>query len=630
MVEQGHDANGQTVQSNDGSAQRDDGAPDPFEGPEWSAGRSGGGDRIRVRRRRGSRKRRIRRRVLIGVGVLGLVIVAAVCWLLYSGFKARSELQAVRDGVRTMRAQISAGDLAGARATARMVRAEADAAHSHTSGPIWSLAAAVPYFGNPVDTARTLTASVKVVADQAMTPLIEVSNELQPSNLRLADGAFNLLAIEHLTPTLHRATDAMDVALKMTRDSSGSTWLGSVNSARQQLLDQLAPLRTTVDELGSAMDVVPTLLGADGPKTYLISFQNDAEIRATGGLPGAFSVVRADNGTITFTHFESDTFFADVRAKGLDFGRDFSQVYETATEDYRDSNYSAHFPYAAQIWSSMWHEKTGGQLDGAMVVDPTTLSYLLAVTGPVPLADGTQLTADNVVSLSEKTLYDRYPQLSQTDERKAYLLDIAAAVSQKLFAPGVDVARLVRAGGRAAGEHRLLFWSRDPNVEKEILNLPLSGVLPATNHPYVALALNNDSQSKLDYYLHASMDWRRTGCGPTRDVTVTVKLTNEAPAALPAYVVGFSYPPGTETLDVGLYGSIGGRFTKVRVNGRNPFYVAGHDQGHPVFIVSANIPRGKTTTVVYQLKEPAGAGAVIVRDQPMINPMQVTVEDASC
>ena len=630
MVEHEHDADDHAVQSGESSSQHGDEVPDPFEGPDWSGARSANGDRIRVRRRRSSRKRRIRRRILIGAGVLGLVVVAAVCWLLYSGFKARSELQAVRDGVRTMRAQISAGDLDAARATAEEVRADADAAHSHTSGPLWALAGTVPYFGDPVDTARTLTSSVQLVADQAMTPLIDVSNDLQPRTLRTPDGAFDLSAIEQLAPTLHRATGAMDVALDRTRSASGSTWLGSVNAARQQLLDQLMPLRATVAELGRAMNVVPTLLGADGPRTYLISFQNDAEIRATGGLPGAFAVVRADNGKISFTHFESDTFFAHVHANGLDFGRDFSQVYETATADYRDSNYSSHFPYAAQIWSSMWQQKTGGRLDGAMVIDPTALSYLLAVTGPVPLADGTQLTADNVVSLSEQTLYERYPLLSQVDERKAYLLDLAEAVSQKLFAPGTDVARLVRAGGRAAGEHRLLFWSRDPDVEKEILDLPLSGVLLDTNHPYVALALNNDSQSKLDYYLHASMDWRRTGCGPTRDVQVTVKITNDAPATLPAYVVGNSFPPGTETLDVGLYGSIGGRFTKVRVNGRAPFYVSGHDQGHPVFIVSADIPRGKTTTVVYELTEPAGVGDVIVRNQPMINPMTVTVHDPSC
>ncbi len=568
---------------------------------------------------------------MLGAGALGLLLLAAVCWLLYSGFKARSELSAVRQGVDTLRAQISAGDLDAARATAEKVRAEADAARAHTAGPVWAAAAAVPYFGDPLDTARTLTSSVQLVAEQAMGPLIDATNALGPAKIRLADGSFDLGAIEQLAPTLQHATAAMGTAMAMAGRASGSTWLGSVNSARRQLLDQLAPLRTTVADIGKAVRVVPPLLGAGGPKTYLVSFQNDAELRSTGGIPGAFAIVTADQGKVTFTHFESDSYLTGVHAQGLHFGADFAQVYQAAQQDYADSNYSAHFPYAAQIWSSMWQQKSGGPpIDGAMVIDPTALSYLLAVTGPVTMADGTQLTSDNIVELSEKTLYDRYPNTTQSSERKAYLLDIARSVSKQLLAPGTDVTRLVQAAGRGAGEHRLLFWSRDPRVENEIVDLPLSGVLPDTRRPYVAVTLDNDSQSKLDYYLHASMDWRRTGCGPSRDVAVTVTVTNDAPATLPAYVLGNSFPVGTEDLDLGLYGTIGGRFTSVTVNGKAPFYVQGVDQGHPVFVVVARVSRGGSTTVVFHLKEPAGAGPVLVRDQPMINPMTVTVADARC
>ena len=618
----------------DGMADRQPDVPertvDPFEGPGWSGKHGGDPSRIRVRRRR-SRKKRVRRRLLIGGGILAGIVLAALGWLLYSGLQARSELAAVRDGVRQLRAQISAGDLDAARATARQVQNEAKAAHDHTSGPLWAVAAAIPILGDPVDTARTLTSSVELVADNAMAPLIDASNELQPNALRLSGGGFDLRSIERLDPTLQRATQAMDTALQDTRNASGSTWLGSVNSARQQLLDELAPLRTTVSDIHRALLIVPAVLGADGPRTYMISFENDAELRATGGLPGAFVIVKADHGKISFTHFESDNYLIGVPARGLHFGPSFSILYQTAQEDYRDSNYSPHFPYAAQIWSAMWQRKTGEALDGAMIIDPTALSYLLAVTGPVTLPDGTQVTSDNVVELTQKTLYDRFPDNSQIDQRKAYLLDIAQSVSAKLLAQDTDATALVQAAGQAAGEHRLLFWSRDPKVEDEILDLPLSGVLPQTAQPYVAVSLNNDSQSKLDYYLHAALDYRRTGCGPTRHVTATLTITNDAPATLPQYVTGFSFPPGTETLDVGLYGSIGGKFTTVTVNGkRQPFHLSGRDQNHPAYVVSVNIPRGKTSTVVFQLTEPVGTGPVIVRDQPMVNPMTTKVTVASC
>ena len=41
------------------------------------------------------------------------------------------------------------------------------------------------------------------------------------------------------------------------------------------------------------------MLGADGPRTYLMLFQNNAELRATGGIPGSFATITARNGKIS-------------------------------------------------------------------------------------------------------------------------------------------------------------------------------------------------------------------------------------------------------------------------------------------------------------------------------------------
>src|SRR6185312_1846043 len=105
--------------------------PDPFDGPGWErssrraarprpepeAEAADSESRLRRERRRRSKylRRRRRRRILIGSGVLALAVIAAVAWLLYTGLRARHELEAVRSEVRQLRAQITAGDLDGAR-----------------------------------------------------------------------------------------------------------------------------------------------------------------------------------------------------------------------------------------------------------------------------------------------------------------------------------------------------------------------------------------------------------------------------------------------------------------------------------------------------------------------------------
>ena len=48
-----------------------------------------------------------------------------------------------------------------------------------------------------------------------------------------------------------------------------------------------------------AVRLLPTMLGAEEKRTYLVLFQNNAEVRATGGIPGAFAVMTAHRGRIS-------------------------------------------------------------------------------------------------------------------------------------------------------------------------------------------------------------------------------------------------------------------------------------------------------------------------------------------
>src|SRR5512142_18183 len=106
-----------------------------------------------------------------------------------------------------------------------------------------------------------------------------------------------------------------------------------------------------------------------------------------------------DQGKLSFMRFASDNALIGV-ASGLNLGFQYDQLYSSmpdSTQDYADSNVSPHFPNASRIWVSMWQQKTGERLDGAIALDPTTLSYLLAVAGPTTTPDGTVVNAGNVV-----------------------------------------------------------------------------------------------------------------------------------------------------------------------------------------------------------------------------------------
>ncbi len=588
-----------------------------------------GGDATTGSRRRWS----TRRLVVLGVGVFVLLLIAGAAWMLYTGLKARTQLEAVQVGVRQLRSDVSAGDLPAARADADSVQAHANRAYDLANGPIWAIAARIPYLGDPMKTTRAVTASVHSIADGALPGLIAATRTLSPDTLRAPDGRFDLRAIAALAPPLGRASTVLDNAVHTIASTSDSTWLGSVDRARSALLDQLTRLAASIRSAKLAVDVVPSMLGAHGTRTYMVTFENNAEMRGIGGLPGAFAILRADNGKLSFVRFGSDDLLQGT-SSGLDFGAGFNALWPAnPTESYKDSDGSPHFPYAAQIWSAMWQRKTGQRLDGAIALDPRALSYLLAVTGPAVLPDHTEVSSDDVVTLTQKEVYARFAHDRQA--RKRYLDDIARVVAKKLVSTSASPLALLRAAGKGAGEQRVLLWVRDPRIEAELSTLPLAGIVPTTS-PYAGVAIVNTLGSKLDYYLHGSLDYERTGCGSTRTVTAKLTLTNDATPGLPRFVYGLIKHPGyprhfgTNRLTVYYYASAGAKLTSITNGGTTVQPYVGSERGHPVVKVSLTIPEGATRTLELHLSEPSGTGPPVVRVPPMINPMAVDVTDVDC
>ena len=180
---------------------------------------------------------------------------------------------------------------------------------------------------------------------RVLPEVVTATRELDPSTLRGGDGAINLARISAVAPTLVQADNAMSQATAAVAARPTSTWLGPVDSARGDLLTQMRALGKTLHSATLASQIAPPMLGADGTKRYFVSFQNDAEARGTGGLPGAFGIVRASHGKISVERFESDGALGGVKS-GLNFGTAYNRLWSVGApyDEYVDSNVSRALP----------------------------------------------------------------------------------------------------------------------------------------------------------------------------------------------------------------------------------------------------------------------------------------------
>jgi hypothetical protein len=349
----------------------------------------------------------------------------------------------------------------------------------------------------------------------------------------------------------------------------------------------------------------------------------------------------ADHGSVTFTHFESDLALLPAGSGNLiDTGLDFGAEYQAAwgpsgpTSLYPNSNLSPDFPYAAQVWAVMWQKVSGEQVNGAIAMDPTVLSYFLAVTGPAMLSDGTPITARNIVSLAEKDEYALYPDPLA---RKNFLVDLIHVTDAKLLSGAGDAAQLVQAGVRAAKEQRLMIWTADPRIEKVLSGTGFGGALPRSSQPFAGLVLNNTASGKLDYYLSRSLSHQRTGCGRTRDVLVTITLTNNAPASgLPSYVTrrydsnAGKAKPGDNRMLVDYLATSGAQLLSATVDGQAATVGMLTESERPAFRYDLELPQGKTATIVLHLREPAASGTPVIWRQPGVTPLAVSSFNQPC
>ena len=583
-------------------------------------------------RRRGRRGRWIAGGLLL----LLLIIVAVGVYVGYLALKVKDDIEAARSQATQAREAILDGDVAKATAAATAADEKAESATSNSHNPVWTIAAAVPWLGSPLDSVREMTDAVNDLTSDVLKPTAELSEVINPDSLRNSDSGINVGALANAQAQLAPIADSAESINDNVRGID-STWLGMVGDAKTELFEQTDETARFVRGTDTAARLLPPMLGAGGDRSYFLAFQTPSEARATGGLVGAFGIVNARGGEVTVEDIGTNAELRPPRTPS-NFGPEFNQMFgfNKPYTDSRNSNISAHFPYAAQIWMNMWQQQSGRQLDGAIALDPIALSYILKGTGPISLPDGEKITAENVVPITLSTSYERFG--GDNAARKAYLQEIARTAVTSLSSVRGDAGQILDGLGKAVHERRIMIYSSNPDEQKLLESTNLGHQVAETTSPYANVVVQNAAGNKIDYYLKREIIYTAGNCdADTRESTVKVQLTNTVEdMTLPPYVIGHlgnaqNVENGTNIAVVQIDGTAGATLNSVLVDGQSNFFSSGTELGHPVSFSQVMIPPGKTVTVEFQFTEPTSAtGPAVVPVQPLVDDPVVRVDVPEC
>lgn len=583
-----------------------------------------------------SRPRPARRRLLLLGGPVVLLLVGGT-WLALAGLQVHSSLTAVRAHLERAVTAGTSGDGAAAEHEVSLAAAAAREARAATSSPPWAVAASVPVAGRPFLGARDLAAVTDELVTEVVGPVLREGAALLPDRLRLPDGRIDLAALAGSREVLTRVSAAardLDVRADAIPPSG---YVAQLDDAREALQTRTQQLADALDAGRTAAELLPPMLGAESPRRYLLAFQTNAEARGTGGLIGGFGILTADRGVLDLDTLASNRELESGAAPGVDLGPEYAEQYAgySSTTLWSNANSSPHFPYAAQIWSSLWAQQTGEQLDGVIAMDPFVLAHVLRATGAVTLPGGEVVGADDVVRITESEAYLRFG--ADTTARKDFLQAIVTAAAERVLAGSGSASAMVGALATAAGESRLAVWSARPDEQAVLAGTAVGREVTRTAAPHAALVVNNGSGDKLDYYLSGALGYTAGPCSaPERWSLVTVDLRNGAPTEpLPESVSGprDRKPAGeanTNQSVVSLYATEGAVLRGVSVDGVPATARIGRERGHPVFTVAVAVAAQSARNVVFDLVEPAVAGAPVVPVQPLARPLDVAVAVPDC
>jgi hypothetical protein len=302
-------------------------------------------------------------------------------------------------------------------------------------------------------------------------------------------------------------------------------------------LDAVLPLAAPALEVAR---LAPDLLGAAGPRTYLVIPQNNHEIRPTGGFISGAGLVRLDQGRITELRF-SDSYAVD------DLTQPHPQPSSPLREQlgagillYRDSNWSPDFPTTAEVARALYAQDQGVETDGAVAVDLEAVRLLVDALGPLQVPGTPEpVTGANALEWMKQawetpaTAAGTVAEAQTSDwwrRRKDFMGELVAAAVTKLQEGDLDLAALARASAAMLRGRHLQIALDDPGAAATLAERGWDGALaPPETGDFLAVIDANVGFNKANAALNIRHGYRVESAAAGPEAALDIELVHGAP-----------------------------------------------------------------------------------------------------
>ena len=297
-----------------------------------------------------------------------------------------------------------------------------------------------------------------------------------------SDGAIDIERLESVAPRVDFVLDDLAQAeANLVAIEANGVWTEQLDDIRNRALEEMRPVATAVEVLVDISPLLPSALGADGPRRYLIAIGNQAEMRASFGAPLTLVMVEFDDGRISIPikGQTSTELFPPLNARVQWFGPAYNPFFKgnQRNRPFVVSNTHPNLLFSAQEMAGSWAGGNYPEVDGVVALDLTAIAAVLDATGPIESPVYGTVTGDQIGQI---LLIDAYAEFGQDDavarqQANQQLLDELLG----RILSGDDLVNTVQAIASTAPGRHFQGWMKDSALEQLALDAGAAGVVEA-------------------------------------------------------------------------------------------------------------------------------------------------------
>ncbi|HUT22620.1 MAG TPA: DUF4012 domain-containing protein [Candidatus Bipolaricaulota bacterium] len=271
----------------------------------------------------------------------------------------------------------------------------------------------------------------------------------------------------------------------------------------KELIEKFVADLKTIDSLS---DFLLEVLGDSQKKRYLVVFQNDRELRPTGGFIGSYAMVDIYQGEIKNIDMPGGGSY-DLQGGLLEKIIPPKPLLLINNRwEFQDSNWFFDFPSSARKMA-WFYEAAGGQtVDGVIAINAGLIEELLAYLPPIDLSEyGKSINADNFIDEIQKSVELEYDR--SINRPKQILSDMAPKFLEAIFeAKENNLMNIAQTLNRSFAKKDIMMYLDDPEMETAVMDYNWAGEVKETSMDYLAVVAANIGGQKTDGAIKQDME----------------------------------------------------------------------------------------------------------------------------